>query len=241
MNTHSRPWDRAHAGGRHRAWAVLLVVTSVLVAGCAQTSSPASDSVAPGSITTCQYTPTGRPAKAVDPPSGTSVATSGNVVLTFSLPPGPVVMTLNRADAPCAVHSLETLASQGFFTGTSCHRLTTQGIFVLQCGDPSGTGRGGPGYGFASELGAAKALCSGEKDDSCVYPRGTVAMADPETTGSQFFIVYQDSLMAPTYPVVGTIDTKGLSVVRGIAARGIAPDASPSPAAPASIAQVVAG
>lgn len=227
---------------RHRRSLVTVLLTLVLaLAGCAQSPSGTKDAVPSGATTSCQYNSSGHPAKAVDPPEGRSVATTGTVVLTLSMPLGPVVMTLNRADAPCAVHSLESLAGQGFFTGTSCHRLTTEGIFVLQCGDPSGTGKGGPGYTFSSELGAATALCTGSDKQSCVYPHATIAMAAPETTGSQFFIVYQDSKMAPKYPVVGTIDTKGLSVVRGIAARGVSPSSSPSPAAPASIAQVVAG
>lgn len=229
-------------GMRARALATLCVVFVLTMAGCAQApSSPARDAVPSGATTTCHYTSSGQPSKAVDPPDGRSVPTTGTVVLTFTMSLGPVVMTLNRADAPCAVHSMESLAAQNFFTDTSCHRLTTEGIFVLQCGDPSGTGDGGPGFVFAPELGAAKALCQGGDDQSCVYPRATVAMAAPEKSGSQFFIVYQDSKMAPNYPVLGTIDTKGLTIVRGIASRGVAPSASPSPAAPATIQQVVAG
>jgi peptidyl-prolyl cis-trans isomerase B (cyclophilin B) len=115
--------------------------------------------------------------------------------------------------APCAVHSFAHLAQQDYFASTSCHRLTTSGIFVLQCGDPGGTGTGTPGYQFTEEnlpVGVQPA-----------YPRGTVALANagPGTSGAQFFIVYRDSDIPPDYTVLGLV-VAGLDVVERVAAAG---------------------
>jgi peptidyl-prolyl cis-trans isomerase B (cyclophilin B) len=103
------------------------------------------------------------------------------------------------------------LASQGFFDDTRCHRLVTSGIYVLQCGDPSYSGSGGPGYSFADEL-------SGKEQ----YGTGTLAMANagPDTNGSQFFIVFKNSPLPPSYTVFGTIDAQGLAAVKKVAAAG---------------------
>src|SRR5947209_6377383 len=109
---------------------------------------------------------------------------------------------LDTAAAPCTVNNFRSLIARHFYDNTPCHRLTTQGIYVLQCGDPSGKGTGGPGYTFADEnLKGAK------------YPRGTVAMANsgPGTNGSQFFLVYKDTQLDPNYTPFGTI-TKGLDI-----------------------------
>ena len=97
-----------------------------------------------------------------------------------------------------------------YFDDTPCHRLTTAGISVLQCGDPTGTGRGGPGYTFADE-----------NLEGASYPRGTVAMANggPDTNGSQFFLVYADTQLPPSYTPFGTI-TKGLDVLEQVAEAG---------------------
>ena len=116
------------------------------------------------------------------------------------------------------------MAEQGWFDGTQCHRLTTQGIFVLQCGDPTATGTGGPGYAFDDEL-------TGEE----TYPAGTLAMANSgeDTNGSQFFIVYDDTQMPPLYTVFGTVDDAGLEAVRAVARDGTAdggPDGTPATA-----------
>ena len=104
-----------------------------------------------------------------------------------------------------------SLAEQGYFDATECHRLTTAGIFVLQCGDPTATGSGGPGYSFADEL-------TGEE----TYPAGTLAMANagPDTNGSQFFIVYGDTQLPPAYTVFGTVDEAGVKLVEEVAAEG---------------------
>ncbi|MFD0636922.1 peptidylprolyl isomerase [Catenulispora yoronensis] len=102
------------------------------------------------------------------------------------------------------------MAKKGYFDNTKCHRLTTQGIYVLQCGDPSATGSGGPGYQFQDE-----------NLTGATYPAGTIAMANagPGTNGSQFFIVYKDTQLPASYTPWGKI-TGGLDVVTKIAAGG---------------------
>jgi peptidyl-prolyl cis-trans isomerase B (cyclophilin B) len=124
---------------------------------------------------------------------------------------GDIVINLLNSKATCTVNSFTYLASKNYFSNTSCHRLTTTGIFVLQCGDPTGTGSGGPGYKFSDEnLTGAK------------YTAGTVAMANsgPDTNGSQFFLVYQNSLSLPaSYTPFGTI-VSGLNIIQNVAKAG---------------------
>jgi peptidyl-prolyl cis-trans isomerase B (cyclophilin B) len=124
---------------------------------------------------------------------------------------GDIVINLLNSKATCTVNSFVYLASKNYFSSTPCHRLTTAGIFVLQCGDPTGTGSGGPGYKFSDEnLTGAK------------YTAGTVAMANsgPDTNGSQFFLVYQNSLGLPaSYTPFGTI-VSGLNIIQNVAKAG---------------------
>ena len=136
---------------------------------------------------------------------------------------GPIGLTLNRAEAPCTVNSFVSLAGQGYFDGTSCHRLTTgEGLKVLQCGDPTGTGTGGPGYTIPDEVPTTLAP-SPSGAGTVTYPRGSIAMAktaQPNSGGSQFFLVYADSTLPPDYTVFGTIDDAGLATIDGVAAAG---------------------
>ncbi|HEX5512160.1 MAG TPA: peptidylprolyl isomerase [Actinomycetales bacterium] len=135
---------------------------------------------------------------------------------------GDIQMELYGDKAPQSVASFAYLAKQNFFVGTPCHRLTTQGIYVLQCGDPTGTGTGGPGYSWGPVENAPA-------DDN--YPAGTLAMArqgnKADSQGSQFFIVYKDSTIpsdtAGGYSVFGKV-TKGLEIVQQIAEGGLAAD-----------------
>lgn len=113
---------------------------------------------------------------------------------------GDVKFEMDAAKTPQTVNSFKSLADKKFFDNTKCHRLTTSGIFVLQCGDPQGTGSGGPGYTIADEN--LDALGKANEQGQVVYPAGTVAMANtgqPGSGGSQFFLVYKDSPLAPTY------------------------------------------
>jgi peptidyl-prolyl cis-trans isomerase B (cyclophilin B) len=127
---------------------------------------------------------------------------------------GTLHATLDADKTPCTVNSFVSLARQGFFDKTPCHRLTTAqaGIFVLQCGDPSGTGTGGPGYTIPDEL-------SGDE----TYGPGTLAMAkttEPDSGGSQFFIVYKKTPLPPDYTVFGQVDAAGVKAVRKVARQG---------------------
>ncbi len=194
--------------------ALVLAVATVLLAGCTSVipAAPADTSAASGTTVSCSYTAGSEaPAKQVELPSGGEVPATGTVDYVMTLNDAPLKLTLDRAKAPCTVHSFESLASQGYFDDTACHRLTTAGIFVLQCGDPSATGMGGPGYSFGDEL---------EGIDG--YPAGTLAMANagPDTNGSQFFIVYSDTQLPADYTVFGTVDAAGIEAVSKLAAAG---------------------
>jgi peptidyl-prolyl cis-trans isomerase B (cyclophilin B) len=131
---------------------------------------------------------------------------------------GDIELLLDAAKAPRAVNSFRFLAEKGYFDSAPCHRLTTEGIFVLQCGDPTGSGSGSPGYKFADE--------NLPEDGDKNYPAGTVAMANSGagTNGSQFFLVYQDTKLPPNYTIFGKI-TKGTDVIEKVRAAGVAPDA----------------
>jgi peptidyl-prolyl cis-trans isomerase B (cyclophilin B) len=126
---------------------------------------------------------------------------------------GDIVIQTFPQLAPETVSSEVFLTESGFYDGTSCHRLTTEGIFVLQCGDPAGDGTGGPGYTIADE--------NFPNEGPGNYPAGTVAMANagPNTSGSQFFIVYEDTSLPAAYTIWGTV-VSGLDVVRAVAAQG---------------------
>ncbi|QTE28033.1 peptidylprolyl isomerase [Pengzhenrongella sicca] len=138
---------------------------------------------------------------------------------TISTSVGDIGIELDGAAAPQAVASFVSLAQQGYFDSTPCHRLVTGGIKVLQCGDPTGAGTGGPGYSFGPVENAPA-------DD--VYPAGTIAMArigdDAASMGSQFFLVYEDSTIpadsAGGYTIFGRM-TSGLDVVTAVADAGV--------------------
>ncbi|MCW2796522.1 peptidylprolyl isomerase [Nocardioides sp.] len=200
-----------------------LVAISAL-AGCGGDNTTAKDETSPSSSPTvvgpaCSYTADGASSDVELPPDHANVA--GKVDLTIATNAGDIGATLDADKTPCTVNSFVSLAQQGYFDGTICHRLTTQGIFVLQCGDPTGSGMGGPGYSFKDEL-----------DGTEKYGPGTLAMANagPNTNGSQFFIVYGNSPLPASYTVFGSIDAAGLTVVKDIAAKGTSdggPDGAP--------------
>ncbi|MGX7670280.1 peptidylprolyl isomerase [Plantactinospora sp. DSM 117369] len=158
-------------------------------------------------------TPAHAQTKVVGLPDFDGAAQTGTATMRLSTNLGQIAITMDRARTPCTVASFQHLAGRKFFDGSACHRLVTEGIFVLQCGDPSGTGMGGPDYRFADEnLTGAR------------YGRGVVAMAntgEPGTNGSQFFIIFQDSTsgLQPLYTPFGTVTT-GLDVVDRVAAGG---------------------
>src|SRR5690606_19834625 len=154
----------------------LTAAAALSLAGCA--SNPGSvpgaqpSSSASASSDECTYPADTRPAsKPVDAPDA-DPSVSGEVPVTVATSAGDLAVTLDADTAPCTVNSFLSLADQGYFDDTTCHRLTTEGIFVLQCGDPTGTGTGGPGYSFPDEL-----------EGTETYPAGTLAMANagPDT------------------------------------------------------------
>ncbi|MDY6050206.1 MAG: peptidylprolyl isomerase [Corynebacterium sp.] len=164
-------------------------------------------------------------AKPVTAPATENVSAEGTVDLTLATNQGDIALTLDRAASPCTVNAITSLAKQGYYDGTVCHRITTSGIFVLQCGDPSGTGAGGPGFEFANEYPTDEAT---DQSTPVVYSRGTIAMANAgaDTNGSQFFLNYEDSPLPPNYTYFGQISQDGLFVLDAIAARGTAEGAS---------------
>lgn len=150
------------------------------------------------------------------PPENPSSKTPYRATVTTNR--GEIVIDLYTEQAPCTTNSFRFLADEDFYADTNCHRLTTEGIHVLQCGDPSGTGRGGPGYNFADE-----------NLDGATYPRGTVAMANsgPDTNGSQFFVVYREGGLQPNYTPFGKV-VKGLEIVEAVAKAGATEEQAPN-------------
>jgi peptidylprolyl isomerase/peptidyl-prolyl cis-trans isomerase B (cyclophilin B) len=180
---------------------------------------------APDAATTrCEYSRGGRAARPVTLPRTTGVATAGVARVRLQTNRGDLTLTLDRTESPCAVNSFVSLVGQRYFDDTSCHRLSVSTLRLLQCGDPSGTGRGGPGYTFPNEYPTTTYASDNPAVDlPVVYPRGTLAMANngtPGTNGSQFFLVYGDSPIPPLFTVFGTVDATGLAVLDAVAAGG---------------------
>ena len=175
----------------------------------------------------CTYTPSGKAARNVGVPPATpdSKATYQATIKTNR---GSVVINLLNSKATCTVNSFVYLASKDYFNNTPCHRLTTKGIFVLQCGDPTGTGTGGPGYSFDDENLAG-----------ATYPAATLAMANsgPNTNGSQFFLVYQNTTLSPAYTPFGTI-VSGLNIIQQVAKAGTTNSNGPGDGAPKEKVQI---
>jgi peptidyl-prolyl cis-trans isomerase B (cyclophilin B) len=153
------------------------------------------------------------PKPATRPVDGPQPA-SGTVGVTLRTTAGDIVLSLDRALAPCTVASFVSLANQGFYTGTKCHRLGVTDLQMLQCGDPAGDGTGGPGYTVPDEFFPGLA-----------YGRGLIALANtgrPGTGGSQFFMMFGNTPIPPTYTVFGSISDGGLAVLDKVAQGGVA-------------------
>jgi peptidyl-prolyl cis-trans isomerase B (cyclophilin B) len=240
---------RARRNGFAAAGAVVAVLAIVLgtVAFTQRSSSPspaaaptASPTVSPSASSSASPASNACPSPTVTPPATPasfkeappkSLAEGKQWKLTLVTTCGTITMQLDGAKAPQATASALFLARQNFWAGTPCHRLTTQGIFVLQCGDPTGSGSGGPGYSFGPVENAPK---------GGVYPAGTLAMAranSPDSNGSQFFIVYKETSL-PTngggYTIFGKV-LSGLDVVTKVAAGGSQPSGDGAPVRPISI------
>ncbi|MEU8998285.1 peptidylprolyl isomerase [Streptomyces caniferus] len=237
----------AQRKSRHRHVIIASVVAVALAAGAAVYLSAG---LADGSDQEADRAAAATPSKAPDPcnrpAKGTpstktwpkepamSVDTSASYSAKLTTTCGTIDLKLDAGKAPHTVNSFAFLAGQGYFDHSACHRLVDQGIYVLQCGDPKGTGKGTPGYTIPDENLKDPKLKGG------VYPAGTVAMANrydgaSEKTrnsgGSQFFLVYQDSKLPPNYTPFGTI-TGGMDVLRKIAKAGATTDPQTRNSAP---------
>ena len=230
----------------------LAVAAAIAALAAVTPAASASAADSPGDGPTqgpCAYTPlddqtystwTGLPQDPRHTPS------RGEQLVTLQTNRGDIPLVLDRALAPCTVQNFVFLTHRKYFDDTTCHRLTAYqtppfALSVLQCGDPLGSGWGDPGYSFKDELDSAKALPNwpGFPDGSRKnYPRGTLAMANggPDTNGSQFFLVYEDSRLRPDYTVFGHVTEEGMKVLDEIAAGGIDPgtEGTPEDGAPAS-------
>jgi peptidyl-prolyl cis-trans isomerase B (cyclophilin B) len=232
---------------RNRQVAVVVIAVLAVVAGfvflTAKLNNDTTPAAAPTATTPSATTPAvagcnappARPsaaAKVAKPDKATAAGKTFTAVVTTNC--GDITLQLDGAKAPQTVASFVGLAKANYFADSPCHRITTEGIFVLQCGDPLGGTGTGPGYTYGIE--------NAPKDGT--YPKGTLAMArttDPNSNADQFFVVYKDSKL-PTdgggYSIFGTV-TGGMDIVEKIAAAGVSGGATDgAPAAPISILKV---
>lgn len=205
--------------------AIAAVVATVIL-GYLLLKAPGAETVAPSPSPTpsssptssnpldCEAAPTGNSSPQQWTAAPAADINSGTATWTLNTNCGDIVIELLPSDAPQTVSSFAFLTENDYFDNTPCHRLTTRGLFVLQCGDPTGTGTGGPGFSYTDE--------NLPTDVTGInYPTGTVAMANsgPNTNGSQFFIVYGDTTLNPAYTIFGKV-TEGLDIVQAIAEQG---------------------
>ena len=201
----------------------------VNVTGDKKKGAVADASASPSAPTKCTWNPvvdpsvSPKPSLPVElrdvgtPPAG-GEPRSGTQLMTMTTSQGVIKIEIDTAHAPCAAASFTYLAGKKFFDNSKCHRMVTSGIYVLQCGDPSATGRGGPQYRFDEE--------NLPVNRRPAYPEGVVALAktqNPGTSGSQFFIVYKDSDLPADYTILGRV-TEGLDVIKKVAEAGVTPD-----------------
>lgn len=169
-----------------------------------------------------EASPSASPTEEAQPEPAMKIDKKARYTMSLKTSQGDIAFTMDASKTPHTTNSFKSLADKKFFDGTKCHRLTTDGIFVLQCGDPKGDGTGGPGYTIPDEN--LTALGKAGADGSVTYPAGTVAMANTgqaHTGGSQFFLVYKDSKLPPSYTPFGTMDAKSLKAVEAIGKAGV--------------------
>ncbi len=159
---------------------------------------------------------------------------SGQVELNFVTNFGNIPMVMDADKAPCAVSVINQLAKSGFYDQTQCHRITNLGFYILQCGDPTGTSQGGPGFTFADEYPVGTS-------ETGLYKAGTVAMANAgeNTNGSQFFFNYKDSELSSDYTIFGTVTEEGMATLKAIGDKGAVDGASDGAPAEAVIIESV--
>jgi peptidyl-prolyl cis-trans isomerase B (cyclophilin B) len=229
---------RAQRDRRARRWTVavtaVVIVAGLSVGGVLLAGTSSGTSTTPKATPSASATPSPTPTAEAEPATHCVYTASGTAARTVSLPPstpdykatytatintnrGAIVIDLLNSKATCTVNSFVHLAEADFYNSSPCFRLSTADPYMLQCGDPTGKGTGGPGYEFASEnlTGAA-------------YTAGTLAMANTgaaDSNGSQFFLVYKDSPLPPDYTPFGTI-VSGLNILQTVAKAGYGPPLS---------------
>jgi peptidyl-prolyl cis-trans isomerase B (cyclophilin B) len=213
---------------------IAIIVVALLIGLIAWAPWKGSGTVATPSATPTTTAPTPTPTVQIAgcttaPPVRTTVpdfnsppkydSTKGTV-LNLNTNCGLIAIQTDPVKAPGTTANMLGLAQAGYFDLTKCHRLVTQGIYVLQCGDPKGDGTGGPSYTINDE--GLPTVPKGKTAPTYTYKAGTVAMANrgPNTGSSQFFIVYKDSPLPHAYTEWGTV-TEGLAQVQAIANAGV--------------------
>jgi peptidyl-prolyl cis-trans isomerase B (cyclophilin B) len=229
--------EEAQRKAKRRTRIIVAAVAVALVAGAGAYTNFRTESVAdakkPVEFPSSSPGAESSPEPKADEPK-MAVDTKAKYTMALTTNHGVVSITMDAATTPRTVNSFKHLADKKYFDGTKCHRLTTGGIFVLQCGDPKGDGTGGPGYNIPDENLAS--LGKPGADGAVTYKAGTVAMANtgqPGTGGSQFFLVHKDTKLPPQYTPFGTMDAAGLKAVQEVAAGGVeggAPDGAPKKA-----------
>jgi peptidyl-prolyl cis-trans isomerase B (cyclophilin B) len=231
---------QAQRARRTRQWTIALTAVAVVaglsvggvfLAGQSTGSATPKPSATPSASTTpsptpttvtepathCTYTSNPPAARKVNFPSATPDY-KASYQATINTNRGPIVIDLLNSKATCTVNSFVSLADQAFYNNTPCPRLSTSGgLYMLQCGDPTGKGTGGPGYEFASE-----------NLTGATYPAGTLAMAntgEPDSNGSQFFLVYKNTSLPPDYTPFGKI-VSGLNILQNVGNHGYGPPLS---------------
>jgi len=215
---------QAQRARRTRQWSIALTAV-VVVAGLSvggvflagQSTGSATPKASASTTAHCTYTANPPAARKVNFPP-TTASKKATYAATITTNRGPIVIDLLNSKAPCTVNSFVSLAKQAFYNNTPCPRISTSGgLYMLQCGDPTGKGTGGPGYEFASE-----------NLTGATYPAGTLAMANtgqPDSNGSQFFLVYKDSQLSPDYTPFGAI-ISGLNILQNVGNHGYGPPLS---------------
>ncbi|MFZ2530286.1 MAG: peptidylprolyl isomerase [Rhodococcus sp. (in: high G+C Gram-positive bacteria)] len=212
--------------------------TATISTSAAATSAAASDDFDPsaypalrpvpppaGPTVECRYVPGGPATPRAEFSEVAPVATAGTVKMTLETTIGPIPLVLDRAKAPCAVNSFINLARQGFFNRSACDQLVDgPGTRLFTCGDPTGTGAGGPGYQFADEYPVTSTSHSNGFLTPALYPRGTLAMASDgraDSNGSRFLLIFDDSVLLEQYTIFGTIDESALPPLAAAAGSGV--------------------
>jgi peptidyl-prolyl cis-trans isomerase B (cyclophilin B) len=233
-----RATRQAQRDRRTRQWTVavtaVIVVVGIAVGGVLFATRSTGTTAAPAATpsATASPTPSPTPSTVAEPATHCTYLSNPPAARKVTFPPatpdykatyqatittnrGPVVIDLLNSEATCTVNSFVHLAEAGFYNATPCPRLTTsEGVYILQCGDPTGKGSGGPGYEFASENLAG-----------ATYAAGTLAMANtgaPDSNGSQFFLVYQNTSLPADYTPFGKI-VSGLNILQDVGKRGYGP------------------